>query len=112
MTGALPLSGEPSGEYGGGASPSIDKGGADGKSGMEREHERGCKVAADRESEEKRKGLAAKNDNEIYRPGDKQDFVSLFTVSFPILLSLFCMHYQCKVEKKRLTFFAQNGPHY
>lgn len=106
MTGALPLSGEPSGEYGGGASPSIDKGGADGKSGMEREHERGCKVAADRESEEKRKGLAAKNDNEIYRPGDKQDFVSLFTVSFPILLSLFCMHYQCKVEKKKINLFC------
>lgn len=82
---------------------------------MERERERVCKVAADRESEEKRKGqagiTAAKNDNEIYRTGDKQDFVSLFIVSFPILLSFFCMDYQCKV-KKRLTFFAQNGLHY
>lgn len=73
MTEALPLSGEPSGEYGGGASPSIDEGGADGnagKSGMEREHERGCKANRKWGKLKRIVNAATKNDNEIYRTGD------------------------------------------
>lgn len=102
MTGALPLSGEPSGEYGGGASPSINKGGADGKSGMEREHERGCKVAAaDRESEEKRKGLAVLQLKMTIKYRTRASFLIYCFLSNIINPLLHALSMQSKKKKKK-----------